>query len=337
MRRFAVLFAVIAFCALFQGCLILENPLGLPPADYQEVLIKGKSQTHDKILILDVDGVIDSGASEGSPFFGIRESTVNQVEGKLNKARHDKNIKAVILRVDSPGGGVTASDVIYRAIKKFKEDTNKPVYVSMLDLAASGGYYISMAGDEIYVHPTTITGSIGVIAMFPQFEGLGKKIGVYMEVVKSGTNKDLTGGFTNMTPEQRAILQVMIDEMYGRFLTVVHEGRPNLEESKIRELADGRIYTANQAVESGLVDGVKYLDEVVEHVREKVGSSKAKVVIYRKTAEEKYDSVYAQVPPITTAQAQPAQPATASVNLLNVNAGDLLSRNQPVFNYLWIP
>ncbi|MEO8377450.1 MAG: signal peptide peptidase SppA [Candidatus Sumerlaeota bacterium] len=323
---------ILTACALLQGCIFIQNPLGLPPAEFQEVTVRGGSRSQ-KILMLDVDGVITSGAGEGNPLFGTEQSTVNQVTEKLAKARRDKSIKAVILRVDSPGGGVTASDVIYQKLKKFKADTNLPIYVSMLDLAASGGFYISMAGDELYVHPTTITGSIGVIAMFPQFEGLGEKIGVYMEILKSGENKDLTGGFKNMTEGQRAILQQMIDEMYGRFVSVVHEGRPKLEESKIRELADGRIYTAQQAVDNGLVDGVKYTDEVVDLARQHIGNLKARVVMYRKTNAQKFDSVYAKMPN----PAPEAKVAPTNISLLNIDAKALVQQGNPIFNYLWVP
>lgn len=333
MQRFLALVVACLSVTLFQGCLVLENPLGLPPSSYQEVIVKSGSA--DKILLLDIDGVISSGAGESNPLFGRSDSTVNQIADKLAKAKRDKKIKAIILRVDSPGGGVTASDVVYHSLKNYREKSGNPIYVSMLDLAASGGYYISMAGEELYVHPTSITGSIGVIAMFPQFEDLGQKIGVYVEVVKSGKNKDLTGGFRNMTPEQREILQSMIDEMYGRFVTVVKEGRPKLSEETIRELADGRIYTADQAVNNGLVDGVKYLDEVIDRAREGTGSPKARVVMYRKTSATKYDSVYAKSDPLPTAERGAG--TTTNVSLLHLDATALAPAYRPVFNYLWIP
>ena len=334
-RWFQFCFAVIA-CTMVSGCLMIQNPLGLPPLDFQEVTVRGGASSQ-KILMLNIDGVITSGAGEGNPFFGSEQSTVNQVSEKLAKARRDKSIKAVILRVDSPGGGVTASDIIYERLRKFKKDTGLPIYVSMLDLAASGGYYISMAGDELYVHPTTITGSIGVIAMFPQFEGLGKKIGVYMEILKSGENKDLTGGFKDMTDGQRAILQQMIDEMYARFVTVVHAGRPKLEEDAIRALADGRIYTAQQAVDNGLVDGIKYTDEVVDHAREAIGNTKARVVMYRKTNNQKFDSVYATMPTGVAPKAEAPASGGTNLNLLNIDANALSPQGHPVFNYLWMP
>lgn len=330
--RLAVLFCTLFALVGLQGCFFVSFPLALPTSDYREVLMEEGGTS--KILLLDVDGAISSGSTDPSSFFGVTESTVNSVAGKLEKARKDSSVKAVILRVDSPGGGVTASDVIYRMLRDFKAERNVPIYVSMLDTAASGGYYISMAGDEIYAHPTTVTGSIGVIAMFPQLEQLGNKIGVSFEVVKSGPNKDLGSPFHDMSPEHRAILQNTINEMYDRFVQVVLEGRTKMDETQVRRLADGRIYTADQALEAGLIDGVKYLDEVVARARTEPGMAKARVVMYRRTTQEKYDSLYATMPlPERTAQA----PAQTNVGLLQVNTGNSLVPRGPVFQYLWTP
>lgn len=324
---------ILGSALLAQGCAfnMFNIPLTFPPSNIQEVTLKGGSISK-KILVLDVDGVISSGAGSDG-LFASGDSTVNEISEKLRKAKEDDSIKAVVLRVDSPGGGVTASDVIYKMLLDYKKSTGVPVYVSMLDLAASGGYYISMAADEIYAHPTTVTGSIGVIATFPQFEGLGDKVGVYMETIKSGKNKDLTGGFHNMTKEQREILQNMVDTMYGRFVHVVHEGRPKLEEARIRELADGRIYTAEQAVDNGLIDGVLYLDEVITKAKADTGSEKARVVLYRKTSATKFDSVYAKSSPLPTAKAT----GDTNIGLLNVNTGGKLAPSTEVFNYMWMP
>ena len=325
--------SAIASCLLLSGCFFVNIPLG-NYTDFREVTMEEGSR--QKILLLDVDGVITSGP-ESESLFDMNDSTVNEVAAKLALARKDPNIKAVILRVDSPGGGVTASDVVYRQLKEYKEETKVPVYVSMLDLAASGGYYISMAADEVYAHPTTITGSIGVIAIFPQFEDLGHKIGLYAEVIKSGENKDITGGFNNMTPEQRQILQTTIDDMYKRFVTVVKEGRPKLTEETIRTLADGRIYTAEQATANGLIDGVMYLDDLSDHIREKIKSPNARVVMYRKTGRETVDSLYAKSPAVRP-QARGSIPATTTVNLIHIDAHSLTPGTRgEVFNYLWTP
>jgi protease-4 len=324
------------FAASLSGCIILA-PSGLlgGQSDYREVELQSGSRGK-KILVLDIDGVISSGANQSPGLFSAGDSTVNEVAEKLAKARRDKSIKAVILRVDTPGGGVTASDVIYRMLKEYKDETKVPVYASMLDMATSGGYYVSMAADHVYAHPTTITGSIGVIAIFPQFQDMGKKIGLYAEVIKSGANKDLSGGFVNMSPEQRAILQQMIDEMYDRFVEVVKEGRKDMPEEEIRRLADGRVYTAKQAVDNKLIDGIKYTDEVIKQAREDLGAKKAQVVLYRRTGRENVSSFYAKSGDVApTAQAGD----TTNLSLVHVDASSLSlpGVGQPVFHYMWTP
>lgn len=321
-------------CALLGGCLYV--PVGdlFPPRDYQEItVLPGGS---DKILMLDIDGVITGGlVAQDSPF-SVADSTVNEVEEKLEKAREDRNIRAVVLRIDSPGGGATASDIVYRSIRQYKEESGLPVYASLLDVAASGGYYVAMAADEVYAHPTTVTGSIGVVAMFPQLEELGNKIGASAEIIQSGENKSIGTPFRDMTNPQRIILQNVIDDIYGRFLEAVDTGRSNLGMEEVRRLADGRIYTALQAEEAGLIDGVMYLDDVLEKVRDDLGMGDASVVLYRRSSAKTVDSIYAKSPPMArrmeAAAGQPAQ-----VNLLNVDLGGTLAPRGPVFHYLWIP
>lgn len=330
-RNRSLAFMLFGFVFFLQGCITIPFPF--PPSEIKEVVIQDGGR--DKILMLDIDGAITGGTQEGSSFFGSREDTVNRIAERLAKARNDKSVKAIILRIDSPGGGVTPSDVVYEMIRTYREETGLPIYVSMLDVAASGGYYIAMAADKIYAHPTTITGSIGVIAMFPQFENLGNKIGFSVEVVKSGENKDIGSPFRNMREEQRVIIQSVIDDMYERFIGVIEKGRPALEPETIRELADGRIYTATQAQEAGLVDGVLYLEDLVKLVREEQNLSNAKLVLYRKTVEQSYNSVYARSG-VPTPMADGASRAS-SVNLLNVDLGEVAAPRQPVFQYLWVP
>ena len=321
-----------------QGCMFVNIPLTFPPADYQEVLIQDGSR-REKILLLDIDGFLTSGARREAPLVGLRDSTVNEVADRLAKARDDQSIKAVVLRINSPGGGVTASDLLHNEIRRYQMDTGVPVYASLLDMGTSGAYYVAASADQIYVHPTTVTGSIGVVSMFPQFENLGHKIGVYVEVLKSGDNKDITGGFRNMTDEQREILQGMIDSLYERFLMAVMSGRPNLDSDTLRDIADGRIYTAEQSVDIGLTDGVKYLKDVLDLVRDETGAPDARVVMYRRTAERSYDSVYAESD--TRGLPQPARAgASASgntINLFNVDLRSLWPDDSPVFYYVWLP
>lgn len=329
--RTGKILVTLGLAVALQGCIIIPiSGLG-GGSDYGELqLRKGSSR---KILVLDIEGVINGGG-ESSGFFAS-DSTVVQVTEKLAKAEKDSTIKAVVIRMDSPGGGVTASDIVYREVLRFKEKTKIPVYVSMLDVAASGGYYISMAADEVYASPTTVTGSIGVIATFPQVEGLGDKIGVGVEVIKSGKNKDMGAMWHKMSAEERAIMQSVIDEMYDKFTVIVASNRTSLTMERVRELADGRIYTGQQAFDNGLVDGIMYLDEVIDLAAKKVGGSRPRVVMYRKTSAEMAETYYvsSNVP-----SPQASQTTTTQFNLMNVNAGGFSPEARgPVFQYRWQP
>jgi protease-4 len=331
-RKIARALGLAAGVALLQGCIIIPVG-GFGSNDYSEVELRPGS-ARSKILVLDIDGEITSGPASGGLFSS--ESTVVGVTEKLRKAADDSAVKAIVLRIDSPGGGVTASDIVYREVMQFRKENDIPVYTSMLDLCASGGYYIAMASDEVYASPTTVTGSIGVIAMFPQLKGLGDKLGVGMEVVKSGPNKDMGGFWKSMSQEERALLQGIIDDMYGNFVEIVHENRKEagLSMERVRELADGRVYTAEQAKEAGLVDGIKYLDEVIDHAAKENGMKNPKVVMYRRSASDgRKATLYARTAPAL----RPAASGTTTVNMVNVDMGNALAPKGPVFHYLWLP
>ncbi len=179
-------------------------------------------------------------------------ASAERIVEQLERARENPNAKVVLLRVDSPGGGINASREIWAAVRRVQE-SGKPVVAFFEDTAASGGYYISAAADRIVVMPDTITGSIGVIAVVADLSGLYEKLGIRFQVVKSGEFKDMLSGDRPMTPEERAILEQLIQEAYDEFVQVVAEGR-GLPEERVRELADGRIYTGRQAVALGLAD-----------------------------------------------------------------------------------
>lgn len=212
------------------------------------------------IALITVEGTIISGS--GQPFdAGIAAS--DDIIAQIKRAKEDNDAKAIVLRVNSPGGGVVASDEIYHALK----ESGKPVVVSMGDLAASGGYYISMAADWIVANPNTLTGSIGVISQFANAEELLDKVGVEFVVVKSGPAKDTGSPFREMTEEERERWQALIDEVYAGFVQVVMEGR-GLNEAEVRGLADGSIYTGRQALELGLVDALGYESDAIAKAAE---------------------------------------------------------------------
>ncbi|HBS06729.1 MAG TPA: signal peptide peptidase SppA [Leptospiraceae bacterium] len=289
------LFVVALLSVVATGCCVVPLGGGSFPSlseDYEEKVLSGEGK--DKILVVPIEGVITDEETAG--FFGpSEESMVAQVVSHLNRAREDESVKAVILKINSPGGGVTASDIIYREIQEFKKERNIPVVAVFMDIAASGGYYVAMAADRVYAHPTTITGSIGVIfGLLNVKEGL-EKIGIKDYSITSGENKAIGSPTREMTEEQRQILQSIINDMYGRFVTVVDQGRPNLNRDRILKLADGRIYTANQAKENGLVDDIGYFDEFVRKTMDlpnyRGSGSDPRLVLYTKS-DRKMDNIY---------------------------------------------
>jgi len=213
----------------------------------------------DAVAIVRVEGVILTGSPPASPFDGSGGAYSDQVIEHLKQAQEDSSVKAIVLRVNSPGGSAVASDEIYQQMLKM----DKPVVASMGELAASGGYYVSAPADLIMANPATLTGSIGVITQMTNLEELMEKIGVEVVVIKSGIHKDEGSPFREMTEEEKAIWQAIIDEAYGQFVAIVAEGR-DLPEEKVREIADGRVYTGKQAMALGLVDELGNLPEAID-------------------------------------------------------------------------
>jgi protease-4 len=244
----------------------------------QEVVLVS-SAAREKVLMIDIDGTISSALETG--FLSREKSVVARVFERLERAAADPWVKAVILRLDTPGGEVTASDIIYHEILRFKERTGRPVVGLMMSVAASGGYYIASACDVIVAHPSTLTGSIGVISIFPSVESLMSKIGVKVNIIKSGPAKDSGSPFRDMTEDEKKIFQGIIDEYYEGFLAVVARGRQGkVPAAELRTIADGRVYTAPQALKLGLIDAVGYFDDAVGKARELASLKGAKVVSY---------------------------------------------------------
>jgi len=184
---------------------------------------------------------------------------------KLAKFSKDSSVKAVVLRIESPGGGVSPSQELYQEIRRTA--AMKPVVASMGSVAASGGYYIAAAAEKIYANPGTITGSIGVIFQFTNFEELFKKIGFRLEIVKSGAYKDVGNPSRQMTPEERAYLQEMIDNVHQQFVRDVAQGR-HISVERVSQVADGRIFTGERAKELGLVDELGNLKDAISAAAE---------------------------------------------------------------------
>jgi protease IV len=266
-----LIFMIIPLKALNGSSANGSEPVPEMPANISSSYVKREMGVKEKVAIVKVSDVITEMGKNG-------EDLVQNLANKLKAAREDPNVKAVILEVNSPGGSVNASDLMWKEIKEFKK-SGKPLVAFFNGLAASGGYYISMPADKIVATPTTITGSIGVIAQIPNFTKLLDKLGVEMITVKSGPRKDMLSPYRPMQEEDRKIMQELIDDSYSRFVRIVSEGR-KMKKQRVRVLADGRIYHARKALAVGLVDQVGYLEDAFQTAKQLANIEKASLVRY---------------------------------------------------------
>lgn len=237
----------------------------------------------DQIAVINLSGtILDTAPS--SPLDTISDAdiiTPRKILLLLEDLKKETQVKAVILRINSPGGSVTASDEIYHTIKRFREETDLPVIASLSEVAASGGYYIALGADTIIASPTTITGSIGVIANAYNIKELADRYGVKEISITSGNNKNFLSPFQEPSAEEQAILKSLIDEAYAQFLSLVADSR-KINQNSFIGVADGRPLSGKQAMEYKLVDRVGGFYESVQYVRATIGSPDAQVVEYGK-------------------------------------------------------
>ncbi|MBZ0191549.1 MAG: signal peptide peptidase SppA [Candidatus Kuenenia stuttgartiensis] len=242
-----------------------------------EEIVEGSGE--NKIAVISVKGILTN-ETTGNLFIE-KPSIVEIVKEQLEHAANDVQVKAVLLEIESPGGGITASDIMYHQIIKFKKNTQKKIVVYMEDIAASGGYYIASAADFIVAHPTTITGSIGVIMPLINISEFINRHGVVDNSIASGDMKEIGSPLKQMTEEETEILQNIINEMYMQFVEVVSIGR-NLDVEEVKKIADGRIYTGKQALEAGLVDKIGYLEDAIGMAKKASGIDEATIVRYKR-------------------------------------------------------
>ncbi len=304
---------------MLSGC-TFNFPLFPGPGPLQETQVDGTGKA--KVLLIEISGMISSQEKEG---FRPTPSMIASVKEQLTRAAKDEQIKAIVLRINTPGGTVTASDIIYHELKTFKTIRKVPIIASIMDLGTSGGYYIAAAADKVLAHPSSVTGSIGVIMLTVNAKGLLEKIGVEATAVTSGPRKDMGSPFRTMTVEERAIFQGLIDSFYQRFLTIVQEGRVNLQMEQIKRLADGRIYTGEQAKEAGLVDEIGYLEDAVEVAKKQAGLTDARVVTYQRPGEYS-NNVYSKL-----------VAPSGLASLAEFDLGTVVRGGTPQFMYLWMP
>lgn len=276
---FILLFLLVIFFVLpmlFVFRLFLSIRSGVAEQARNQTVVSGSGK--DKIALVNVDGlIVENGLGGGFGAIAEEFTSAREIKKILKDVAEDENIKALLVRVNSPGGSAVASEEIYSDFLNFKKKTNKKIVVYFSDVAASGGYYVAMAGDKIVANPSTITGSIGVVISYLNFQEVAEKYGIKHIVYKTGPYKDLFNEFKQPTKEEDKIIEGVIHDSFGSFIKAVSEGR-RLSEKRVRELADGRIYSAKQAKELSLVDKVGNLEVAISEARDIAGLKSASVV-----------------------------------------------------------
>jgi protease-4 len=299
------------------GCI---NVGAFPSPELQRVVVEKSDHwvEMNRIALVDVGGFI---ASESGFWTFLGGTSVSEVQQKLELAAADSRVCAIVLRINSPGGEASASDMIYQEVMRFKERTGKPVVAALMGTAASGGYYVALSADRIVASPTTITGSVGVIMDLVNIEKLYGKLGLQSVVIKSGEKKDIGSPTRPMTPEEREILQGLNTALFNQFLAVVRERRSGMNAEQLKIVSDGRVVSAPDALKLDLVDRVGYLRDAIKEACDLAKIESADVVLYRPTPSFN-TNIYAQA---------------STGLLLEEGLNMLLLRHGPTFLYLWAP
>ncbi len=281
MQLFPVSLSLLLLAPIISGCgmpSFLVTPVSSSTKLTEEEVQPGKGGA--KIAIIQVEGMLVNVRTGG--FLQPGENSVSLFTQQMEKAAGDKNVKAVVLRVNSPGGTVTASDLMYEIVNDFRQKTKKPVVASMQEVAASGGYYVSCGADQIVAHPTSVVGSIGVIfSMFDAVQ-LMDKVGVRNENIKSGPLKDMGSPFKKLGNDEREVMQAMVNDYYGRFVDVVRTRRNITKDDTLKLVTDGRVFTGTRAVELGLADRNGRLEDALDLARQLGKAPGAKAVLYKR-------------------------------------------------------
>lgn len=321
--RWMRLFLVGAVGAWIPGCVFIQadlNPFRTRPEPLVERRLEGSGK--QKVLLIDVSRVIVSAERPGllgSP----RPSLLARVREELKRAEKDDRVRAVVVRINSPGGTVTASDTLYRELREFRTKTGRPMIAHLLDVGTSGAYYVALAADEIVASPTTVTGSIGVVLAGINMSGLMDKLGVKNQTLKSGALKDAGSPLRPMTSEDEAVLQRILTAMHERFLALVQERRPAITGESLQTIRDGRVLYAEEARALGLVDRIGYLDDAIRRARELANLEEATVVVYQRPSQQA-ENIYS--------------PASLWSVLAELFLGEVGAVSMgPQFWYLWMP
>ena len=292
-----------------------------------------------RIAVIDVSGLLVNADAPG--LLDSRENPVATFQEALALAAGDERVAGVVLRLNTPGGAVTATDIMYRELLRFRRDTGKPVVALMMDVTASGGVYLACGADRIVAYPSSVTGSIGVIVQTVSVEDGLSRIGIHTRAIVSRPNKDIASPLSTLSEEEAAILQRLVDDFYAQFIAVLRARRPGIDEAAWAELTDGRIFSGVAAAEAGLVDRTGDLRDALAMVRELAGVERADVVVVHRPLN------YVASPYGATPQGMPmagrgvagAGAGGTQVNLMQLNlSGGLPGFSTPMgFYYVWQP
>ena len=276
-----------------------------------------------KIALIEVEGMLINARSGG--LFAPEENKLSLFTQQLQLAARDDDVKAVVLRINSPGGTVTCSDTMYEMVKRFRAETKKPVIANTQEVAASGGYYIACGADRIVAHPTSVVGSIGVIFETFEFSSAMEKLGISSAAIKSGPLKDMGSPFRPLDAQSRQVMQGMVDGYYQRFVGVVRENRRMTDPDRLNHVTDGRVFSGEQALQLGLVDQLGLLPDAIDLARQMAKAPGAKVVLYKRPYGYS-GSIYASAPT-----------GVPRDNVLRLDFGESAMTRPTGFYYIWKP
>lgn len=275
MRGFAAAFLVLFLLA---GCAVVRLP-GAGGEGPREVTLQGEGP--DKVLLVDVTGLLSFRRPWAPPGFPRGEGLPTRLRADLDRARKDPRVRALLVRIDSPGGTVSASDVIHHEIRAFAKERSVPVVAMIVEKGLSGGYYVALAADEIVALPTALVGSIGVFVTKFDASALLDRWGIRNEITKAGAHKDLLSPLRPLSPEEKAELQAIVDDLRGQFVERLRAARPAVTDADLAEVGTATLFTASRAVAVHLVDRVGYPDDAFRRALDRAGLERGRLVAYR--------------------------------------------------------
>lgn len=316
-----IVFMFLVFVIGSGGCVTRLFKTSLDPL--REFTLEGKGD--EKVLLIPLRGQITTKPDQS--ILRTKPGMVQEVVSHLRKAQKDPKIKAVLLEIESPGGSATASDILFHELESYKEKSGVKVVTLMMGTAASGGYYVALASDRMIAHPMSVTGSVGTIFIRPNAKGLMEKVGLKIEVTKSGKFKDMGSPFREGLPEEKEMIQAMIEDLNSRFLGLA-TGRRTFTDEQYKNVASARIFTAKQALEAGLIDSIGYMDDALKAARTLAAlPDDARLVVYRRTHYPD-DNPYN---PITM------EGGGRFRDLITLPLSEFMDVPEAGFYYLWLP